>query len=483
MTSPPERVRRVSRLPLRVRLVVGFSVAMILVLTAAGGFVYWRVQFALDRGLDSELDQAAETIAPLVGQTGQVTGSGERAADATGVPWQVLDSTGAVLDRGRTAPVAPLVPVSRLPSSGSTVVDVGGFLPAGARPYRVHLSALDAPARGTLLVGLRRDRRDEALRELLLQLLLAGLGALLVTALVGERLSRAALRPVETYRRRAAEIAGGAARLRLEVPTDRDDEVTRLGHTLNDMLAAQEHALERERRFVQEASHELRTPLTLLRSRIQLTRRRERPTAELEAALDELLVDVERLADLADHLLDLGVLESAPLDAARPAAETEAVSVVEAAVGRLSRDVDGRAAITTELPQEGITVPVSEQALARAVTNLVGNALLHGAPPIAVRVRRHHGWVAIEVSDEGEGMSEELLRVAPQRFARADEARSRPGAGLGLSLVEQLAAGAGGELRLCAHGSHVSHPVATPVVCEHPEASTATLVLPTADQR
>ena len=82
--------------------------------------------------------------------------------------------------------------------------------------------------------------------------------------------------------------------------------VTRLGHTLNDMLAVLEEAVERERHFVNDASHELRTPLTLLKSRIQLARRRARSVEEHERILDELSIDVGRLAALAEDLLALG---------------------------------------------------------------------------------------------------------------------------------------------------------------------------------
>ena len=99
-----------------------------------------------------------------------------------------------------------------------------------------------------LLVGVRRDHRDEALRELLAQLSLAGLGALAVASLVGYALARLALAPVERYRRRAEEIAvSGVPDRRLDVPGSRDDEVTRLGETLNRMLQALQGSLERER--------------------------------------------------------------------------------------------------------------------------------------------------------------------------------------------------------------------------------------------
>lgn len=104
------------RLPLRVRLVAGFLAAMVVLLTAAGAFVYWRVQFALDRDLDSDLTRATTTISLLVDGTGQVTSP--EAADATGAWWQVLDDTGAVTDAGSSAPIQPLVTAADLAAAG-----------------------------------------------------------------------------------------------------------------------------------------------------------------------------------------------------------------------------------------------------------------------------------------------------------------------------------------------------------------------------
>jgi two-component system OmpR family sensor kinase len=219
---------RVSHLPLRLRLVAGFSAAMLILLVAAGAFVYWRVEYALDRGLDTELEQATAVITPLVAPDGTV--SSPESADATGTGWQVLSPDGEVLDAGGPAPQRSLVSQARLRQVGDDAhtFDVGTLLPASDEPYRLRVTPLTGPA-GYLLVGVRRDHRDEALRELLLQLTLAGLGALVVASVVGDLLARAALAPVERYRRRAAEIAAGAADLRLDVPAGRDDEVTRLG--------------------------------------------------------------------------------------------------------------------------------------------------------------------------------------------------------------------------------------------------------------
>ena len=109
---------------------------------------------------------------------------------------------------------------------------------------------------------------------------------------------------------------------------------------------------------------------------------------------------------------------------------------------------------------------IGTHALERVVTNLLQNALTHGAPPVDVHVHRTDSQVVLEVSDAGSGMSSELLATATRRFHRAPEARSRPGSGLGLSIVEELVTGAGGELRL--------GPAAQRGLC-------ATVVLPAAD--
>jgi signal transduction histidine kinase len=250
--------------------------------------------------------------------------------------------------------------------------------------------------------------------------------------------------------------------------------VTRLGHTLNEMLAELQEALDRERRFVDDASHELRTPLTLLTSRIQLARRRDRSVAEHERVLDELSVDVTRLAELADRLLD------ADREAAYAGGGSDLAAVAGDVVARWRATGPVHAgAVAVHLPGDAVAVGMDAGALERVVTNLLGNATTHGAAPVEVTVRATDRRGLLTVADAGPGMPADLLARATHRFTRADEARSRPGAGLGLSIVEQLVTAAGGELRLCSGGHHSSVGVATEVPCRHDGRMTVTVVLPT----
>jgi two-component system OmpR family sensor kinase len=389
------------------------------------------VEYALDRGLDGDLQRATTALDRAVGPDGTAIVDG--AVGATGAVYQVLDADGHVVAHGPAAGTDPIVGPSQLPGADGTphTVDIGRLLPVSDRPLRVLVTPTQADGKPAyLVVAVRRDHRDEALRELVVQLSIAVLGALVVTSVVGYVLARSALRPVEAYRRQAEEIAAGATGVRLDVPDVRDDEVVRLGNTLNDMLAALEHAMEAERHFVDDASHELRTPLTVLSSRVQSAQRRSRTVAEHEEILAELLVDVERLTRLAEQLLEM-----------RP--------------------------------------EVSADPLERITANLVANAHLHGRPPVRVDLSRTGGWQVLTVEDDGPGMDAAMLDRATDRFARADDARTRPGSGVGRANVRSLTEWAGGQLRLCSHGEHRRFGRRVDLPCRHhPERMTATVFLP-----
>jgi two-component system OmpR family sensor kinase len=487
----PDRRRRpgqrLARLPLRVRLVAGFTLAMAVVLVATGVFIYWRVQYALDQRLDTDLVTEAQALEPLVRPDGTVR-TDRLAAAVPGVSeHQVLDRDGRVLSAGPGLGAAPVLGAGTVRAAlrGPVYADVGLLLPISKRPLRLLATPISAsgPA-AVLVVGLRRDERDEALRELLAQLGLAGLGALVITAVVGERLAKAALTPVERYRAQARAIAEGAPSLRLEVPAGRDDEVTRLGHTLNDMLAGLERSLARERRFVEDASHELRTPLTLLSTRVQLMLRRPRSIAEHEAALRELQADVVALTELAEQLLQI----SAAADAAHPSGE--AAGDLARVVRALPVPADGadRSVLpstwTVDSPAPGtVAVPMPDPALRQVLLNLLSNAGVHGAPPVDVTVRLARAGdrptAVLMVSDGGPGVPAEFLGTAAERFSRTDAARPRPGAGLGLSLVHALVQRYDGELRLCSSSVHHRYEHRFDVECGHPgHGTTATVLLP-----
>lgn len=473
---------RFARLPLRVRLVAGFSATMLLVLTAAGTFVYWRVQYAVDHRLNTQLAKTAGVVAPLVTSAGEV--SDDDALRAAGDHYQILDRTGRVLTADKTAGTSPLIGPDEVRTALRHPVrkDIGDFLPVSDRPQRVYAKALPAGTGGeaaVLVIATKRNQRDEALRELLAQLLAAGFGALLITAFVGDRLARAALKPVERYRAQAVDIASGATGVRLDVPSHRDDEVTRLGHTLNDVLSALEDALEHERRFVNDASHELRTPLTLLSSRVQLALRRKRTLAEHEDILTEVGTDVARLSRLAEQLLAVGTEQAN----AQPeeSADLAAVALKQVEMRHTLAPPDTTYSVGGSLTVEttdSVMAAVGTTRLTQLVDNLLDNAATHGQPPVTVSVDTVDGTARLMITDDGPGMDAHTLATATQRFARAPHARPRPGSGLGLFLVANIVTTAGGQLRLCSGGRHELFGAPFDISCDHDQRMTVTVLLP-----
>jgi signal transduction histidine kinase len=427
---------------------------MLIVLTAAGAFVYLRVQYALDLRLNEDLTAQATQLVDNIG-------AGAAPAVSPGTSYQLLDVNNRVV-----AASPGLAGPSLLRPDQTTTAMHRGL-------RAVHPDA--TPAAGTpavAVLAVRRDQRDEALRELIAQLTLANLAALAVASLVGYRLARAALIPVERYRTEAARIAAGATGVRLAVPADSHDEVARLGHTLNTMLAALETALDRERRFVNDASHELRTPLTLLSAELELALRRPRSTAELEQTVKAAAADTADLIRLADALLTVGV-------------QPDQANADEVDLGPLVTDVVARYQLTAdharvaghirEVP--ALLVRGDATRLEQVITNLLDNAVRHGAPPITATADRTADVIRLTVHDHGPGMDPAFLPRATERFSRADTARTTPGTGLGLSLVDAIVTAHHGELRICSHGIHHRSTDRFDVGCEHPAVGTTITML------
>jgi signal transduction histidine kinase len=218
--------------------------------------------------------------------------------------------------------------------------------------------------------------------------------------------------------------------LRLTATTSAD-EVARLADALNAMLAALEHARDRERRFLADASHELRTPLTALRGNAAFLAKHSPESA----AFADLEADIARLGRLVDLLLAVAREDAAdPPTAPVPLARLLADTVTEQGV---SVEVDGAPVVRGD-----------GDAIARAVRNLVENAQRYGTPPITVRAARAGDRAVITVTDAGAGIPPELVADAGRRFWRGPNSAGKQGSGLGLALVRATAQRHGGELAI-----------------------------------
>ena len=325
----------IRRLPIRLKLTLVFALAMAVVLGATGLFVYLRVGSELDRGVDRNLRSRASDITALIKQADQ--GLAEAGRSPLG---EQGEGFAQILDRRRHI-VDSTPQVSRAPSLSPIEVARAGrattlFTHGDARLLATPVSAQDQQL--VVVVGASTQNQSDALRNLLTQLLIGGAIALALASLAAYGLAAAALRPVESMRRRAAAISAGQPGHRLPVPPARD-EISRLGDTLNAMLARLEDAFARERTFVADASHELRTPLAILTTELELALRRGRSPEELTAALRSAVEETDRLSQLAEDLLVLARSDHGRLP-------VSAVSMdVPSLLRRVERRYEGRVAV------------------------------------------------------------------------------------------------------------------------------------------
>jgi signal transduction histidine kinase len=429
----------VSRLPIRVRLTLGFAAAMAVVLAAVGLFVYQRVAKELLGTVDQTLvGQAREESS--TGKVDTDTGSGRTLA-------QLFDPQGRMRD-SQPPRQPPLVGRQILAeANGGRRVWLETPLPGRKGTWRV-LAQPASSGNGIAVLARSLAARQESLDHLRHELLIFLPLALLAASLGGYALAAGALRPVEDLRRRAEAVTPGEPS-KLPVPPA-GDEVSRLALTLNDMLARLQAAVEHERRFVADASHELRTPLALLRTELDLALRRPRAREELESALRSAAEETQRLSRLADDLLLIARADQGSLP----------IRLEVVAAGDLLADAAARFASRASLL--GRKVQVEETALhvdadplraGQALVNLVDNALTHGGGTVELAAEERDGLVELHVRDGGSGFPEAFRPRAFDRFSRADEARGRGGSGLGLSIVELVARAHGGAVGLASSPS------------------------------
>jgi signal transduction histidine kinase len=420
----------VPRLPIRVRLTLGFAAAMAVVLAAIGLFVYHRVA----NELLGTVDQT------LIAQAREESDGGPLDADTGGgaTLGQIFGPTGR-LRRSQPATLPPLVgrEVAAELLAGRRRVWVDRRLSQPPGEWRV--LAVPTPSGQVAVVARSLGPRAESLDHLRHELLLFLPLALLAACLGGYALAAGALRPVEVLRRRAEAVTPGEPS-GLPVPPARD-EVSRLAVTLNEMLERLNAAFEHERRFVADASHELRTPLALLRTELDLALRRPRSREELESALRSAAEETLRLSRLADDLLLIARADQGPLPIRR-----EAVPASDLLEDAATRFATRAASLGREVRVEptGLRLDADPLRVGQALVNLVDNALVHGGGPVELAAVEQDGFVELHVRDGGAGFPDGFRARAFDRFSRADEARSRGGSGLGLSIVELVARAHGG---------------------------------------
>jgi len=417
---------------LRARLVGAAALATLVAVALLGVSVELLLSDQLRSSLDRSLRRRATQVAQLsVSAPALLTAPGTLDAPLGGreISVQVVDRRLRILARssslgGRLLPGGTLE--RQVVARGRS-----GFRDArlGTEPIRLYVAPIAAaggPAGGgAALVGSSVSEIDETLDRLRGLIALSAGGAALLGALAAGLLTGRGLGPLRRLSAAAGHIERTGDPARRLPDTSTRDEVGELSRTLNRMLAALERAQQTERRFLADASHELRTPLTSLRGNAAYIAAHG-PDREVLADLE---LDAARLGRLLEDLLALEREE-----AAQPPREPVRLDWLAAEAARRTPAVE----IEDSAPASVLGEP---DALARALSNLIDNARLHGPAGgrVAVLVGARDGRVRVTVRDEGPGLTPEEGERAVSRFWRGPAAAERPGSGLGLAIVAAIA--------------------------------------------
>lgn len=273
-----------------------------------------------------------------------------------------------------------------------------------------------------------RIERNTSLRWIgwgALVLALAVVGAFLVVARIN--------RPLRELTRAAEQLGRGATPAR--ITETGPAEIRTLAQAFNQMAADIQRQDEERALLLAGVSHDLRTPLARIRLALEMLD--DRGTADLKAGVVQ---DIEDIDGAISQFLDF----ARPIDAEKVAAETDLNALVQSVADRYTRNGKNISLRTTPLPPHAFR----KQAMQRLLTNLIDNALRHGAGTVEIVTGREETRSWIEVLDRGPGIPASDAAHMLQPFTRMDRARSTSGTGLGLAIVDRIARLHGGSVKL-----------------------------------
>jgi signal transduction histidine kinase len=419
------------------------SVLVVGVALLAGGLVLlatYRASIAND--VEAEARLRSRDIADAVRGGDLAADVADSGGDDSVV--QVVDPSGAVV--ASSSNIAGRRRISNLvPEPDRATATTTKHLPVGDSPFRIVLRRAGSDSGNYVVYVARSLETVNAHTDRLARLLAIGypLLLLLVGATAWVVIGRA-LRPVEAIRVEVEAI--GASDLHRRVPEPPSgDEVGRLAHTMNRMLARLQEASDRHRRFVADASHELRSPLTGIRAQLEVDLAHPE-RAEWQSTEQDVLEETIRLQRLVDDLLALAATPTGQAD--EPRRDLVDLDDIVLREARRMRTRSTHLIDTTGV--SGAQIEGDADLLSRAVRNLLDNADRHATSAVTVALSEDTDEVVLSVIDDGPGVPAGERGRIFQPFTRLDEARARDtgGAGLGLAIVRESVVAHGGSITI-----------------------------------
>ncbi|MGB7951487.1 MAG: HAMP domain-containing sensor histidine kinase [Candidatus Binatia bacterium] len=296
-----------------------------------------------------------------------------------------------------------------------------------------------------LQIGVSLEENDEFLAEF--QKIFGITIALVMTlaGFFGWFLARRALTKVEEVTRTARSISGSDLEQRVPIKSQAN-EIDSLAMTFNDMLDRIQKLVTETKEMTENIAHDLRSPITRIRGMAEMALNTGNAIDEYQAAAASTVEDCDWLLDMINTMLFISQTEATVSNLATE--EIDMSAVVRDACELFQPVAEDKGVnLSTEIGAE-LKVRGELQALQRMMANLIDNAINNTPAPgtVTVSVASEERQGVIVVKDTGIGISEDELPHIFTRFYRCDRSRSRPGTGLGLTLVEAIVRGHRGRI-------------------------------------
>jgi two-component system sensor histidine kinase MprB len=438
---------------LRARLALAAGVAVAIAVIAVAVSAYAGTSSQLRGQVDTQLRAIAQRAMPDQGGFGNnfpadppagVSGAGggfpytlqrraPRFGGASGTI-EVISSAGRAVYHTGSEAIPVTEGIRRLAASRTRR---SFFTDATVKGVHLRLLVTGAASGGAVLAALPLTTVDHALSHELLLLAITAAAGIALAALLGVFVARAALRPIARFTLQTEAIAASPERIETDrLQVSGRDELARLAHTFNDTLDALESSVTAQRNLVADASHELRTPIATIRANLQLMRDEALLSpADRDALRRDVIEELDELTSLVSDVVELA-------RGAKPSGEPADIRLDEVAAAAVERTRRRAPQLTVTAQLEPTLVRGEGDRIARAVANLLDNAMKWSPPGGVIEVALHDG--ELTVRDHGPGFEAEDLPFVFDRFHRARAARAKPGSGLGLAIVRQAAEAHGG---------------------------------------
>ena len=332
----------------------------------------------------------------------------------------------------------------------------------------LELAAANAINQGALSIVLDVDAIERSI-------LFDALGILLVVIVAGSCVAYFLIghytKPVQQLSAHMKEISPNTLSDSIEIEGG-GEEIQELVKSFNQMTEQLDEAFAMQRRFSASAAHELRTPIAVLRTKLDVFKKKKREQHEYDELVDTMETYIDRLSSIITDLLEfaetseLGEVEDVSLDSVVKTVVDDLESVAQNNMVNVQVDIQSKA----QSEAQAFIVKGNTNLLYRALYNLVENAIRYnneeGSVNITLETKGQEGVIII--ADTGVGIAPEQRELVFEPFYRVNKSRSREfgGAGIGLSLVKTI---------LKRHGASIT------VSENNPQGSVFTIRIPLVD--